>query len=176
MGRILQEQGLFAEALAELEEDHRLGSARPDWLLKKARLLVEWDAKLPGVLDGSEKPAAARDFCDYAYVCKLKGLNGASARLYAAAFAAEPTLATSPREEYRWTGRLRRRPGRLRTGEGRGGAGRGGTGALAETSARMAARRPGALGGQDGSVVGRPFVCRLRVPKLAARERPGRHP
>ena len=67
-----------------------------------ARRLVELDAKLPGILDGSEKPATAAEQLDYAGVCKRKGLYGASARLFAAAFAADPALGTSLGTVYRY--------------------------------------------------------------------------
>ncbi|HVS39508.1 MAG TPA: tetratricopeptide repeat protein [Gemmataceae bacterium] len=97
----LQEQGRFTEALAEIQEGHRLGSAQPDWpypsgrWLKQAQRLVDLDAKLPAILDGQEKPATGHEQVEFAAVCKLKGLYGASAGLYVGAFDAEPKLATS---------------------------------------------------------------------------------
>jgi serine/threonine-protein kinase len=101
LGLALQEQGLFAEALAEIEHGRQLGSRRTDWgyptdqWLVQARRFVELDAKLPDLLEDGEKPASPGEQLDYAVVCKLKGLYGASARLYAGAFTAEPALAAS---------------------------------------------------------------------------------
>ncbi len=93
---LLQNQGLFAEALTEIKEGHRLGSARPDWRypsgrwLKQTQRLVDLDAKIPAILDGREKPPGAGEEMEYASVCRMKGLYGASARLYAEAFTAKP--------------------------------------------------------------------------------------
>jgi len=99
---LLQNQGLFAEALAEIKEGHRLGSARPDWdyhsdqWLKQTQRLVDLDGKLPAILDGRGKPADAAEALEYAYVCRLKALYGASARLYADAFMTWPAPPGSP--------------------------------------------------------------------------------
>jgi serine/threonine-protein kinase len=43
-----------------------------------------------------------REHLDYASVCKQKGCYGASARLYASAFTAEPALTTLPKAEHRY--------------------------------------------------------------------------
>src|SRR5262249_34953905 len=77
-GLRLREQGRFAEALAALEQGHRLGSRSPTWgepsvqWLKETQQLVALDAKLPGILDGSEKPATVGEQLEYAWVCYLK--------------------------------------------------------------------------------------------------------
>jgi eukaryotic-like serine/threonine-protein kinase len=100
-GLRLREQGRFAEALAALEQGHRLGSRSPTWgepsaqWLKETQQLVALDAKLPGILDGSEKPATVGEQLEYAWVCYLKGLYGASVRLYADAFRVRPVPASS---------------------------------------------------------------------------------
>ena len=67
--QLLQQQGRFAEALAEIQAGHRLGSAQPDWhypsgqWLKQTQRLVDLDAKLPAILDGSEKrPESGRNW------------------------------------------------------------------------------------------------------------------
>jgi tetratricopeptide (TPR) repeat protein len=107
--QVLEEQGQFAEALAAIEQGHRLGSGNPNWRypsakwLKESQRVMELNAKLPGILDGSEKPATVGERLDYASVCKLKSLYGASARLYASAFTAEPALAEplGAKERYR---------------------------------------------------------------------------
>src|SRR5262249_35928846 len=67
LGDALLKQGRFAEGLASVEVGHRLGSLSPDWSypsgqwLKKVQRLVALDAKLPGILDGSAKPATVRE-------------------------------------------------------------------------------------------------------------------
>ena len=101
--QLLQQQGRFAEALAEIQAGHRLGSAQPDWhypsgqWLKQTQRLVDLDAKLPAILDGSEKTAGVGEELEYASVCRMKGLYGASARLYADAITAEPALGAGQR-------------------------------------------------------------------------------
>jgi serine/threonine-protein kinase len=102
LAEVLREQGRFDEALAVLERGHRLGTARgPSWgypsdqWVTQARQLVDLDATLPAILNGSGKPTDAAKGIEYAGVCRLKGLYAASARLYADAFTAEPALATA---------------------------------------------------------------------------------
>jgi tetratricopeptide (TPR) repeat protein len=100
--RVLRDTGRFTEALAAIEEGHRLGSARPRWRLqslawlKETRQYAGMEAKLPRILNGSEKPATFQEQLSYAWVCQVKGLCGASARLYAGAFAANPTVLANP--------------------------------------------------------------------------------
>jgi serine/threonine-protein kinase len=105
----LTEEGRFAEALTAIEKGHRLGSARPDWQypsdqwLKESRRLVELDARLPGILNGTALPVTAAEQLEYAAVCKAKGLYAASASLYAGAFTTQPALASSPESGRRYT-------------------------------------------------------------------------
>lgn len=100
---LLQEQGQFAEALTEIEQGHRLGSARSNWRyhsadwLQVAQRFVTLDARLPSILAGSAQPATVREQLEYADLCRRKGLNAAAARLYGGAFTAEPLLATPSR-------------------------------------------------------------------------------
>src|SRR5262249_20915146 len=108
LGSTLQEQGLFAEALAALEQGHHLGSRRPDWgypsaeWVKHTQRQVALDAKLPGIRDGTETPATAKEHLDFALVCQRKGLYGASARLCAGAFTAKPALETTLAKGHRY--------------------------------------------------------------------------
>src|SRR5262249_6227440 len=80
LGSTLQEQGLFAEALAARERGHQLGSRRPDWRypsaewVKDTQRQVALDAKLPGIRDGTETPATAKEHLDFALVCRGRGL------------------------------------------------------------------------------------------------------
>jgi hypothetical protein len=98
---VLLQQGRFADARAEMEAAHRLGTATPGWSfpsdqwVKQERRLAELDATLPAVLDGRAMPAEAGVQTEYAAVSKIKGRFGASARLYAGAFAAERALAAT---------------------------------------------------------------------------------
>src|SRR5262249_49246708 len=64
--------------------------------LKETQRYVEMEAKLPRILDGSQKPATPQEQLSYAWVCQLKGMYGASARLYAGAFAADPAVLANP--------------------------------------------------------------------------------
>jgi len=103
LGRALQEKGLFREGLAAIERGHQLGSQRPGWnrpsaqWLKEAQRLVVLDANLPGILDGSVKPANVAEQLEYASLCDRKELYRASARLYSEAFRFQPAPASSER-------------------------------------------------------------------------------
>src|SRR5262249_18265269 len=62
LGLALQEQGLFSEAWTAIQRGDRLSSTSPTktystrWL-KQVQRYVALDAKLPGILNRSEKPA-----------------------------------------------------------------------------------------------------------------------
>ena len=106
--RVLRDTGRYAEALAAIEQGHRLGSARPGWHLPSGAWLIETrrcialEAKLPAILAGSEKPATVHEQLEYAFVSRVKSLYAASARLYAGAFAADPKPATALGTNYRY--------------------------------------------------------------------------
>src|SRR5207248_5196781 len=81
LSQILREQGRFAEALAAIEQGHRLGLARgPKWLsqypsdkwLKATQWLIVLDANLPRILDGSDQPATVWEHLGYVGVCRVK--------------------------------------------------------------------------------------------------------
>jgi serine/threonine protein kinase/Flp pilus assembly protein TadD len=101
LGRALQEKGLFREGLDAIERGHQLGSQRRGWnrpsaqWLKEAQRLVALEAKLPGILNGSTKPATVQEQLEYASLCDRKELYRASARLYAEAFRVRPAPASS---------------------------------------------------------------------------------
>lgn len=104
LGVRLEAIGQFAEAVAAFQRGHELkapGWPTENWL-KAARRKVELDAKLPGILDGSAQPATAWERLEYGWVCKLKGLFGASARFYADAFLTDPKLASALEQEHRY--------------------------------------------------------------------------
>ena len=64
-------------------------------MAKQAQRFVGLDAKLAGILDGSVKPATPLEQLEYAWLCRLKGLYGASARLYSDAFRVHPAPPSS---------------------------------------------------------------------------------
>jgi tetratricopeptide (TPR) repeat protein len=98
LGGILGQKGQFREALEEVRRGHELGSRNPGWRypsaewVRQAERLVELDERLPGILEGKTTPAIPRDGIELAGICSLKRLNRAAARLYEAAFAADPKL------------------------------------------------------------------------------------
>lgn len=95
----LRGQGYFAEAVASLRRGHERGSTSPGWRLPSARWLreterwLELEARLPALLKGDVTPSTSNEQLEYAQVCRLKGLHGTAAGLYAAAFATAPKLA-----------------------------------------------------------------------------------
>jgi serine/threonine protein kinase/Flp pilus assembly protein TadD len=99
LGDTLRRQGEFRRALEALRRGHELGSRNPQWpypsaqWVRQCERLVELDRKLPGFLDGKTTPASAYERIELAGLCQVKGLNGAAARFYEKAFAAEPRLA-----------------------------------------------------------------------------------
>jgi eukaryotic-like serine/threonine-protein kinase len=99
LGHVLRQQGRFAEALAELKKGHELGSKNPGWQYPSAQWvrdterLVQLERKLPAVASGQEKPADFTESLALAGMCYNKQLHGASARLWAEAFRAQPKLA-----------------------------------------------------------------------------------
>jgi serine/threonine protein kinase/Flp pilus assembly protein TadD len=99
LGRALRQRGEFRKALKEFRRGHELGSKRPGWRYPSAQWvrqyerLVELDEKLPGFLERKATPASAAERIELAGLCILKRLDGAAARFYEEAFAAEPKLA-----------------------------------------------------------------------------------
>jgi serine/threonine protein kinase/tetratricopeptide (TPR) repeat protein len=99
LGLALWQQGKFREALEELRRGHELGSHKPRWRypsaqwVRQCERLAALDEKLPAFLNRKTKPASPAECIELAGVCTLKRLNGAAARFYEEAFAAEPALA-----------------------------------------------------------------------------------
>jgi len=99
LGHTFRQQGHFDEALAEFERGHELGSKDPNrrypsavWVRETERM-VELDRKLPAILAGKARPLDALETLGFAQICYFKKFHGASARLWAEAFQAEPKLA-----------------------------------------------------------------------------------
>ena len=64
--------------------------------------MVELDRKLPAILSGKAKPADAAESLALAQICYDKKLHGASARLWAEAFQAQPKLAEDMQVQNRY--------------------------------------------------------------------------
>jgi tetratricopeptide (TPR) repeat protein len=99
LGSTLLQQTQFGEAVASLNQACKLLPAK-DPLHEQARQLRQrcqrlalLDARLPAILQGTEKPANAAEQVEFARLCHLKKLYAAAARFFADAFAAEPKLA-----------------------------------------------------------------------------------
>jgi tetratricopeptide (TPR) repeat protein len=109
LGEVLVAQGRFVDALAAFRRGHELGSKQPDWhvpsaqLVHQAERLVALDAKLAKVLQGVVQPADAAERIAMAQLCQVhKKRYAAAARLYAAAFVAEPKQAEDLRATHRY--------------------------------------------------------------------------
>jgi tetratricopeptide (TPR) repeat protein len=96
---VLQGQGRFAESLAAFRRGHELGRKQPGWRypsalwVRRAERLAALEAKLPAFLKGEYQPRDMTDRLGLVVVCQARKLHAARARLYAAAFSAEPKLA-----------------------------------------------------------------------------------
>jgi serine/threonine-protein kinase len=99
LGSALRSQGRFAEALAAYQRGHELSRQRPRWpypsaaWVREAERLAALEAKLPAFRKGQFTPRDAAERLGLADVCQAKKLPPAAARLYAAAFTADPRLA-----------------------------------------------------------------------------------
>jgi tetratricopeptide (TPR) repeat protein len=110
LGAALLRMGQLAPALASYRRGHELGSRNPRWPYPSARSvreverLVALDAKLPDVLRGQAQPADNQERVGLASLCQqpYKRLYAASARLWKAAFAADPNLAEDWKASHRY--------------------------------------------------------------------------
>jgi tetratricopeptide (TPR) repeat protein len=108
LAAVLQQEGHFVEALAEFKRGHELGLKNPRWpypsarWVQKAERVLELDQKLPTILSGLARPADAAETIGFAQLCYGKKLHGASARLWAEAFEAEPKLARDIQAKLRY--------------------------------------------------------------------------
>lgn len=108
LGEAFQFQGHFPDALAMFRRGHELGQRDPHWRYPSARVLRECehlaalDRKLPALLAGKPLPVDAADRIEFANLCwQCKQQHVAAARLFAEAFAAEPSLAEDLKKGYR---------------------------------------------------------------------------
>jgi serine/threonine-protein kinase len=109
LGNALYDQGRFAEALPYLQRGHQVGSRRRSWRypsaewVRQCQRLLQLQDRLPDLLAGKLTPASEAERADYAECCTLTQLHAAAVRLYAQAFAAEPTLADDLEAGHRYT-------------------------------------------------------------------------
>jgi tetratricopeptide (TPR) repeat protein len=110
LGFALRSQGLFTESLAALKSGHERGAKRGDpsyrWAdtVREAERLVALEGKLPRFLKGEYQAEDNRERFGLAEVCYGKKLNHAAARLYADAFAADPTAPDDLKAGHRYIG------------------------------------------------------------------------
>jgi tetratricopeptide (TPR) repeat protein len=108
LGDVLRRQGRLAESLELYRRGHALGMKRPGWpypsadWVRDAERLVLLEKNLPAVLSGKLQPASAREILEYSRVCTLTRRHASSARLYAAAFAADGKLADDLKAGHRY--------------------------------------------------------------------------
>ncbi len=99
LGGVLRDQGRFAESLAAYQRGHELGMKQPGWRypssdwVREAERIAASMPKLSAFLKGEFQPSDNQERLALAGVCQIKKLNQTAARLYAAAFAADPKLA-----------------------------------------------------------------------------------
>jgi tetratricopeptide (TPR) repeat protein len=108
LGLILRRRGHFAESLAALKRGHELGSKQPGWpylsaeWVRQAKRLAAMEAKLPAFLEGEYQPRDNTERLALIGVCQARKLHAAVARLYADAFAADPSLADDLQAGHRY--------------------------------------------------------------------------
>jgi len=108
LGLSLRLQGEFAQAISEFRMARELGKGNPKFVQEVQHELAATEqqaslaARLPAVLTGKLKPADAAETLDFALVCHEKKLFGASARLWAEAFQAQPKLAGDMQSQNRY--------------------------------------------------------------------------
>jgi tetratricopeptide (TPR) repeat protein len=109
LGHALVKKCQFHQAVEALQRGHELGIRRADWpypsasWLRQAEKLARLDVRLPAVLAGKDKPKNAAEHLDFALLCQRhRHRYAAAARLYAEAFAAQPTLADNLQKGHRY--------------------------------------------------------------------------
>jgi tetratricopeptide (TPR) repeat protein len=108
LGNGLMLQGRFAESLAAYKQGHALGTKQPGWSfpsaqwLRQAERLAKLEGRLPGLLEGRDRPASVRESLDLAQMCRLKRLTAAAARFWTDALATEPRLAANLNAGHRY--------------------------------------------------------------------------
>jgi tetratricopeptide (TPR) repeat protein len=107
LGSALRRRGDLQESLAAYRRGHELGSRLRDWdrpsgqWVAEAQRLLELEGKLPAFLQGKWKPSSGKEKCELARLCALKRGYETATRLFREALAAEPNLASDPRNGLR---------------------------------------------------------------------------
>src|SRR5262249_33661548 len=105
---VLMRQAHFEEAAAWFKKASEVfPAANPErgWAQENRQLGQRYaplDARLPSLLQGTEKPQGAAEQIELAGLCQLKQLYAAAAHFYGAAFAAEPKLAQDAAKKDRY--------------------------------------------------------------------------
>jgi eukaryotic-like serine/threonine-protein kinase len=108
LGFALRSQGHLAESLAALQRGHELGTKQPDWAhpsgdwVRQAERMAALEDKWPAFLKGEFQPRDVAERLDLAGVCQAKKYHVAVARLFADAFAADPSLAANVQAGHRY--------------------------------------------------------------------------
>jgi len=108
LGFALRYRGEFTEAIAELRKARDLARANPQLARQIERVLSATERegslapRLPAVLAGKLKPGDGAESLGFAQLCHAKNLYGASARLWAEAFQAQPKLADDMQAQNRY--------------------------------------------------------------------------
>jgi tetratricopeptide (TPR) repeat protein len=110
LGTVFLRQGRFAEALSALNRGHELGLKSPGWKrpsaerVRKAKMLLALDAKLPQILKDEVKAADVNEQLALAQMCReYKRLYFTAVRFYNDAFAAQPKFVDDLQQEPRYT-------------------------------------------------------------------------
>jgi tetratricopeptide (TPR) repeat protein len=108
LGLALLNRGSYGKALDELRRGHALGSKLPGWpypsaeWVRRAERLASLATRLPAVLAGEDKPADAAERLDFALMAYHSRRYATSARLFAEALEAAPTLADDLEAAHRY--------------------------------------------------------------------------
>jgi tetratricopeptide (TPR) repeat protein len=102
LGHALKKQGRLAEALDAYRRGHELGSRQLGWpwpsaqWVREAERLVQLDDRLYAWRAGKLRGAGAGELLPMVEICRMRKWNATAARLYAAAFAADPARGADP--------------------------------------------------------------------------------
>jgi tetratricopeptide (TPR) repeat protein/serine/threonine protein kinase len=108
LGRALAYQGHVQEALPWLRKGHELGSKRPGWVypskewVDTAERQAELEDRLDRVLSGERTPRDAAERIEFAQLLYAKSRHAESARMWAEAFAEDPSLAEDLAKSHRY--------------------------------------------------------------------------
>jgi serine/threonine-protein kinase len=107
LGLLLEQLGRYDESLRDLRQGHEMGSKQPRWpypsaeWLRRVERTADLASRLPAVLENHDKPRDSAETIEFARICFARKRHAASARLYAKALEADPTLADDRRSPQR---------------------------------------------------------------------------